>query len=162
MNKNKSIVENTIGRYVLGVINKRTLSVVVYYTLVVLTLCSCAFFIYCLSVRDVAMWAKVVYFIWTGLVAATVVYDIVCTTARHGKEVCGFMVYILSLLAIGMAVILYFMNAGVNGLADNFFNMFISVSIVSIMTTGYMIATWCVGEAVCEHKSAEISIEQRK
>lgn len=162
MYKISLIEENTTGRYILSVINKRTLSIIVYYTLAVLALCSCAFFIYCLSVRGLVMWARIVYFIWAGLVAAAVIYDIICTGAKHNKETTGLMIYVLSVLAVIMAIILYFLNSGVNGLAENFFNMFLSVSIVSLMTTGFMIATWCVGEAVCEHRSAEIKIDERR
>ena len=162
MNKLFLIEKNINGRCVLTLLNKRTLSIIVYYTLAILALCSCAFFIYCLSVRGLVMWARVIYFIWSAAVAGVIVFDIFCTSSRQGKEITGFIVYILSLLAIGMAVILYFMNSGATGLAESFFNMFLSVSIISLMTTGYMIATWCVGEAVCEHQSAEISIEQKK
>ena len=59
--------------------NKSMLSIIVYYTLAILTLLCSAFFIYCLSIRDVAMWAKVVYFIWVGLVIGVTIFDVICS-----------------------------------------------------------------------------------
>ena len=126
--------------------SKRMMALVVYYTLVVLTLASSAFFIYALTVKDVAMWAKVIYYIWIALVIGVVIFDVICTTNRDSKLISGVIVYILSLLAVIMSCILYFVNTGVDGVATDFFNLFLSISIVTLMTSGYLIATWCVGE----------------
>ena len=146
----------------MSVFNKRNLSTVVYYTLAILTLAMSAFFIYCLSVKDVALWAKVVYFIWIGLVIGVTIFDVICTSSGEGKTVAGFIIYILSLLAVAMACILYFMNTGLQGLATEFFNLFISVSLISLFTTGFMIATWCVGESKIEHRTSTEKISQSK
>ena len=145
----------------MSVQNKRMLSTIVYYTLAILALASAGFFIYCLIIRDVVMWAKVIYFIWSGLVIGVVIFDILCTSTGEAKTVAGLIIYILSVLAVIMSVILYFANAGANGLATDFFNIFLSVSLISLMTTGYMIATWCVGESLVEHITAETEIENR-
>ena len=145
----------------MSVQNKRMLSTIVYYTLAILALASAGFFIYCLIIRDVVMWAKVIYFIWSGLVIGVVIFDILCTSTGEAKTVAGLIIYILSVLAVIMSVILYFVNAGANGLATDFFNLFLSVSLISLMTTGYMIATWCVGESLVEHKTAEEKIDER-
>ncbi len=125
--------------------NKRMLSTVVYYTLAILTVIFAGFFGYALIVRDVAMWAKVVYFIWIAIVVGAVIFDIICTSNKEGKTMVGFVVYIASILAIIMAAILYFINATRTGIVLNFFNLFISVSLLSLITTGFLIATWCVG-----------------
>lgn len=146
----------------MSVFNKRNLSTVVYYTLVILTLAMSAFFIYCLSVKDVAMWAKVVYFIWIGVVIGVTIFDVICTSSGEGKTIAGFIVYILSLLAVAMACILYFTNTGMEGLATEYFNLFVSVSLISLFTTGFMIATWCVGENRIEHKTSTESISEKK
>lgn len=130
--------------------SKRTSDMVIYYTLAILALASSAFFIYVLSVRDVVLWAKIVYYVWTGFVIGVIIFDIICTNTREGKRISGMIVYVLSVLAVIMAIILYFLNSGAAGLATDFFNLFISVSIVSLMTTGYMIATWFAGRAITE------------
>ena len=145
----------------MSVRNKRMLSNIVYYTLAILTLCSVAFFLYCLTVRGVAMWAKVVYYIWSGAVVGIVIFDIICTNSREAKTVSGLVIYILSVAAVLMACILYFVNSGFGALASDLFMMFISVSILSLMTTGYLIATWCVGESLVEHAVSEDEIKAR-
>ncbi len=145
----------------MSVYGKKILSIIVYYTLAVLTLASAGFFIYVLANRDVALWAKVIYFIWVGILIAEVIFDIICTSTREAKLISGLIVYILSILAVLMACLLYFTNSGATGLATEFFNLFLSVSLISLMTTGYLIAQWCVGEALDEHASAGDKIEKR-
>ena len=90
----------------MSVQNKRMLSTIVYYTLAILALASAGFFIYCLIIRDVVMWAKVIYFIWSGLVIGVVIFDILCTSTGEAKTVAGLIIYILSVLAVIMSVIL--------------------------------------------------------
>ena len=145
----------------MSVNSKKGLSTIVYYTLAVLALLSAGFFIYCLMVKDVVMWAKVVYFVWAGLVIGAIIFDVICNGRGEGKIVSGFIIYVLSLLAVVMACILYFLNSGATGLADSFFNLFISISLISLMATGFMIATWCVGESMVEHETAESEIARR-
>lgn len=144
----------------MSVSNKKLLSTIVYYTLIVLSILNAGFFIYALMVKDVAMWAKVIYIIWSVVVIAVAIYDVICTRARSSKFVSGLIIYVLSILAVVMACILYFINSGVDGLATDFYNIFLSVSILSLMTTGYLIASWCVGEAKVEHDSATDELDK--
>lgn len=145
----------------MSVHNKKILSIAVYYTLAGLALLSGGFFLYCLIVKDVALWAKIIYFIWIGFVLGAVIFDIICTSIGEAKVISGWIIYILSVLSVVMASILYFVNSGATGLATDFFNLFISISFVSLMTSGYMIATWSVGEALVEHTSAEDEIQRK-
>ena len=147
----------------MSVENKRMLSTIVYYTLAIMTVIFAGFFGFALIVRDLAMWAKVVYFIWIAVVVGAVIFDIICTSNNEGKTLVGLVVYVLSILAVLMAAILYFINTSKTGLVLNFFNIFISVSLLSLITTGFLIATWCVGEKIVEHRSAakEIKTQQK-
>ena len=142
----------------MSVNGKRILSSITYYTLAVLTLLASAFFIYCLSVKGVAMWARIIYYVWTAVVIGVTIFDVICTNAGEGKFVSGLIVYVLSILAVVMACILYFVNSGMEGLATDFFNLFISVSMISLLTTGFMIATWAVGENRVEHSTTKIEL----
>lgn len=126
--------------------SRKSLSTIVYYTLAIMTIVFAGFFAYALIIRDLAMWAKVVYFIWIAAVIGAVVFDMICTNNRDGKTMVGWVVYILSILAVAMAGILYFMNVTKTGIVLDFFNLFLSVSLLSLITTGFLIATWCVGE----------------
>lgn len=147
----------------MSVENKRMLSTIVYYTLAIMTVIFAGFFGYALIVKNVAMWAKVVYFIWIAVVIGTVIFDIICTSNNEGKTMVGLVVYVLSILAVIMAGILYFINVTRTGLVLNFFNLFLSVSLLSLITTGFLIATWCVGEKIVEHRTAakEIGAQQK-
>ena len=84
-----------------------------------------------------------------------VIFDFICTRSGEGKFVSGLLVYVLSVLSVAMACILYFVNSGFMPLSADFFTVFISVSIVSLMVSGYLIATWCVGESLVEHATAQ-------
>ena len=130
--------------------DKKSLSGVVYYTLAILTLCFCGFFIYALIVRDAALWLKIIYFIWTGLVICNVIYDIMATRVNNGKTWSGWAVYVLSLAAVVVAIVVYFINTTRTGLATDFFNLYLSVSMISLLTTGLLIATWSVGEGIVD------------
>lgn len=142
----------------MSVKSKRILSSITYYTLAFLTLVLSAFFIFCLSVKDVAMWARVIYYAWTAVVIGVTVFDIICTNSGEGKFISGLIVYVLSILAFAMTCILYFLNTGMNGIAVEFFNLFISISIISLITTGLLIATWVVGENRVEQSTTEIEL----
>ena len=142
----------------MSVNSKKQLSQLVYYTLICLTLAMSAFFIYCLAVKDVALWAKIIYFVWIGLVIGVTIFDVVCTSTSEGKKVSGLIIYVLSILAVVMAGLLYFLNVGPEGLATEFLSLFISISLISLMTTGYMIASWCVGESLVEYANVDEEI----
>ena len=146
----------------MSVENKRKLSTIVYYTLAIMTVIFAGFFGYALIVRDVAMWAKVIYFIWIAVVIGAVIFDIICTGNNEGKTLVGLVVYVLSILAVAMAGILYFMNVTRTGIVLNFFNLFLSVSLLSLITTGFLIATWCVGEKLVQNRTSAKEIEAQK
>ena len=146
----------------MNIFNKKVLAIIVYYTLIVLAFASAGFFVFCLAVKDVALWAKVIYYIWTGLVVGVLIFDIICTSSHEGKTVSGLIIYVLSVLAVIMACILYVLNSGRTGLATSFFNLFVSVSLISLMTTGYMIASWCVGESIVEHATAQDEMQTKR
>ena len=142
--------------------NKKMMSIVVYYTLAILTLVSAGFFIYALVVKDVALWAEIIYFVWSGIVIGTVIYDLYCTSTGENKRITAWLVYILSILAVAMACILYFLNTTSTGLLADFLPLFTSISILSLMTSGYLIATWCVGESLVEHNVSERELNDRQ
>ena len=146
----------------MSVSNKKMISTIVYFTLAVLSLLSAAFFIYTISVREVVAWARVIYYVWAALVILTIILDIMFSRSGENKVVTGIAVYVISLLALAMTCILYFVNSGFTMLLTEMFILFTSVSFVSLLVTGFMIATWVVGEAMVEHATADKQIEERK
>ena len=91
----------------MSVESKRKLSTICYYTLAILTFAVSCLSGYALIIRSVTMWAKVVYFIWLAVVLGTVVFDVICTHNNQGKEITGLIIYVLSILSIIVAAILY-------------------------------------------------------
>ncbi len=152
------LAHNTHRGGCMSVNSKRKLSAIVYYTLAGLALIMAGFFTYCLIVKDVVMWAKVIYFIWIGFVVGVIIFDIIGTSTGEGKMISGLIIYVLSILSVVMAGILYFINVGPVGLATEFFDLFISIAFVSLITSGFLIATWCVGESLVEHVTADREI----
>ena len=142
----------------MSVDRKRILSQIVYFTLAILAVLSSIFFVSALVKSTVPAWARVVYYIWIGLMIGAVIFDVVCTKTHEGKFISGLIIYVLSILSIIVPVVLYFMNTGDMGLLPDFFNVFITVSLISFTTVGFTIATWVVGESLVEHETAEIAI----
>ena len=89
------------------------------------------------------------------------IFDIICTNSREAKTVSGLVVYILSIAAVIMSCILYFYNFGFTAPPTDLFLMFSSVTFVSFLVAGFLIATWGVGESVVEHATAEEEIKER-
>ena len=76
------------------------------------------------------------------------------------------LIIVLALfIVIGIVVtaILYLTNAGFTaGLTSVFMPVFTGIAAIILSTTIYMIATFIVGEAVVEHKSALKSIKDKQ
>ncbi len=142
--------------------SKKILAIVVYFTLAVLAVASAGFFIFALVAKTLPMWAKVIYYIWSGLVIGAVVFDVICTMTGEGKYISGFIIYVLSVLCVIMSIILYLTNASRTGLNADFTWLYLASSLISYATTGYMIATWCVGQSEVEHVSSLNKIAERK
>ena len=125
--------------------NKRTLGIVLYYTLAVMAVLTSGFFVFTLILNDLSMWAKVIYFVWVAGVVACILFDFVLTNNRENKHITGWITYVLSLLSVAMLVILFAMNSGFKNLADLKL-LSSAVSIIPIIISGFLIAMWCVGD----------------
>ena len=146
----------------MSVKSKKILSIIVYYTLAVLALSGAGFFVWTTIAQALPMWAKIIYYVWSGLVIGAVIFDIICTSTGEAKQVSGLIIYVLSVLAVLMSMILYLVNTTRTGLVGGFFNIYLSTVLISLITTGYMIATWCVGESGVEHATAEDELNKKK
>ena len=142
---------------------KKVLSIITYYTLLGIATLMAAFAILFVVNRAIPTWAKVLYTIWSCLVIGTLIFDIICTTTRRMKFISGIMVYVLSIVSIVVTAILYLTNASLTaGLTAVFMPVFTGAAAIILSTTVYMIATFIVGEAVVEHKSALKSIKDKQ
>ena len=142
---------------------KKVLSIIAYYTLFSIAVLMASFAILYVINRAMPMWAKVLYTLWACTVIGTLVFDIICTTTRRMKFISGIIVYVLSIASVIVTAILYLTNAGLTaGLTTVFMPVFTGVAAIILSTTIYMIATFIVGEAVVEHKSALKSIKDKQ
>jgi len=146
----------------MSVSKKKLLSQICYYTLAILAVLSSVFFLTALSKSAIPGWARVVYYIWIALIIGSVIFDVVCTRTHEGKFLSGIIIYVLSILSVIVPIVLYYMNTGDMGILPDFFNVFITVSLISFMNVGLTIATWVVGESMVEHETAEVEIARRE
>lgn len=142
---------------------KKILSVITYYTLFGIAVLMATLAILFIVNRALPMWAKVLYVIWSCAVIGTLIFDIICTTTRRMKFISGLIVYVLSIVSVVVTVILYLVSSSLTaGLTAVFMPIFAGTAAVIISTTIYMIATYIVGEAVAEHKSALKSVKEKQ
>lgn len=146
----------------MSIFNKKVLAIVVYYTLVALAILAGGFFVFALIINTLPMWAKIIYYVWVGLLIGAVVFDIICTSTHQAKTISGAIVYVLSIMAVGMTMLLYCLNATTVGLEPTFYSTYLATSIISLITTGYLIACWVVGESIVEHSTAGKEIELKE
>lgn len=141
---------------------KKILSVITYYTLVSIALIMAGLTILYVLNREIPVWAKVIYVIWSCGVVGTIIYDIICTSLRQMKFISGLIVYSLSIASVIVTTILYLtQNTGLKlGLTTLFAPTFIGIASMVLSTTIYMIACFIVGEAIAEHSSALKSINK--
>lgn len=163
MNKN-TIFTNTScikqgGR--MEIKEKRILSIICFYTLITLTILMAGGFIVAMAIRTFPLWAKVVYITWAGLVIATVIFDIVCTATNSMKMISGLIIYILTILAIAMSVIVYLVYTTRNGLATDINFVYILAVAMSYATSLFMIAEFITGENLIEHNTSAKSLRQK-
>lgn len=140
---------------------KRILSVITYYTLVGLAIALAVGFIFAMSLRTFPLWAKIVYLAWAGCVIGAVIFDIVCTANNRMKFISGLIVYVLSLLAVAMAVIVYLIYTTRTGLAMDIAGIFTLSAALSFLVTLFMIAEFIVGESLIEHNTSAKELKQR-
>ena len=142
---------------------KKILSIITYYTLFGIAILMAAMSILFVINRALPLWAKVLYVLWSCVVIGTLIFDVVCTSTKRMKFISGILVYVLSIVSIIVTAILYLTRAGLaTGLTTTFMPIYTGVAALILSTSIYMIATFVVGEAVVEHKSALKSIKQKQ
>lgn len=140
---------------------KRILSVLTYYTLIGLALALTVGFIFALSFRTFPMWAKIIYYIWAGVVIGTIIFDIVCTANNRMKFVSGLIIYILSVCAVAVSVLVYLIYTTRAGLPIDISGIFTLTVALSYAVTLFMIAEYIVGESLIEHNTSAKELKER-
>lgn len=140
---------------------KKLLLIITYYTLIGLAIIMAGGFVLALAFRAYPFWAKIIYYIWAGVVIATIIFDIVCTATNRMKFISGMIIYVLSLSAIAMSVIIYLVNTTRTGLGTDLGPVFNLVTALSYATTLFMIAEYIVGEFLIDSDVASAERQRR-
>ena len=90
---------------------KKTLLTMTYYTLIGGMVALEIFFMITLAGASLAMWERVVYYILAIALVVAVVYDIICTIMHRQKYIAGFVLYVITIVAVVMSLIVFALNS---------------------------------------------------
>ena len=126
--------------------HKRILQSMLYYSMLALTIILSVFFMITLSMKDTMLYARIIYYIWTGVLVASLIFDIVCTIMHKNKFVVGLILFVFAVLWLVMAIIVYFnLSTGAMLVAANM-GLFNRLVVLSFILTGMSIFTFITGE----------------
>ena len=134
----------------MDVSNKKTLLIIAYWSMVVLTIAFSVLFLVVMPYMQVAMYQRVVYYIWTILLMITVLSDVVATKIKNYKFIVALVIGGLAFLCLLVGVIVY---AGMSiGWAIPYyaFGRFLTVVGFSVILTIMTIVTSVIGETMIE------------
>lgn len=126
--------------------HKKILQNMLYYSVLALTIIASVFFMVTLAMRDTMMYARVIFYIWTGVLVATLIFDIVCTVMHKNKFIVGLILFVLAVCWLVMAIIVYFnLSTGAMLVAANM-GLFNRLVVYSFILTIMGITTFIIGE----------------
>ena len=134
----------------MDVSNKKTLLIIAYWSMVVLTIAFSVLFLVVMPYMQVAMYQRVVYYIWTILLMLTILSDVVATKLKNYKFIVALVIGGLAFLCLLVGIIVY---AGMSiGWAIPYyaFGRFLTVVGFSVILIIMTIVTSVVGEAMIE------------
>lgn len=141
--------------------NKKTLLMVVYYTLIALVVINGGCFVYTLVMNDLEMWAKAIYFVWIAAMFGCVLFDIILLNNKEQKYLTGWIVYILSLLSLAMLAIIAIVRLGFTNLT-NVELITSSVALIPVVISGFLIPMWFAGEKLNKSERTTTQISENK
>ena len=89
---------------------KRLFLNMAYYSLIGITILFCTTFVFRVIYSAMPLYIKIIYYVWTGALVLTIIYDLICTYNRGMKYISGLILYILAILSIIMAIDVFFMQ----------------------------------------------------
>lgn len=132
---------------------KRVLLQMVYYTLIGLLLAVSVTFMIFLAISDIMLYSKIGYFILTSLFVLLMVFDIICTNINKMKFISGLILYVLTVLTIVMAFVVYAMNTTNGLIPTDTVNVFITLIAMSFGIAVIDILIFSVGEKFVEYNT---------
>lgn len=135
---------------------KRILLNIAYFATEMLTMIFCVLFMITMTMRGVATYQQVVYYIWSILLILTIVLDIIALKIHSLKFIVGLIIAGIALLCLVMGVIVYAgMNTG--GVIPYFAGeRFAIVIAFSVALTILSIVVFCIGQYLIELKNSNV------
>jgi hypothetical protein len=134
---------------------KKILLNMVYYTVCALLLATGVTFMIFLALSDTRTILKVGYFILTTLFVLLMLFDIICTNLTHMKFVSGLVLYVLTIVTIVMAFIVYGTWSTRGMIAVDLVNMFSTLTSMSFILAILNIIIFCVGQKIVEYRTTK-------
>ena len=135
---------------------KRILLNIAYFATEMLVMIFCVLFMITMTMRGVATYQQVVYYIWSILLILTIVLDIIALKIHSLKFIVGLIIASIALLCLVMGVIVYAgMNTG--GVIPYFAGeRFAIVIAFSVALTILSIVVFCIGQHLIEQKNSNV------
>ncbi len=132
---------------------KKVLLTIVYYTLIALNLAIAITFMVFLSVSGASLFSVIGYYILTSLFVLLMIYDIICTNVKRMKFVSGLILYVLCVLTVVMAFVVYALTV-VNGIVPaGIANIFTALITLSLAIAVIDIVIFSVGQKLIEFET---------
>lgn len=126
--------------------NKKALLNIAYYGTIVITIALAIVFMISMTMRDVALYQQIVYYIWSIILILTIIFDIFAVTKNDFKFLIGLIIVGLAFLCLVMGIIVY-ASMSVDWLIPYFaMGRFAIVIGFSVILTILAIVIFCTGE----------------
>lgn len=134
--------------------NKKMLINIAYVGTVLLTIAFSVLFMVAMTLKGVATYQQVIYYIWTILLILTMVLDVMANKSGNLKYIVGLIISGLAFLCLVVGIIV-FAGMSVNGSIPYFAGeKFAIVIAFSVALTILSIVAFCVGQKMIEIKQS--------
>ena len=89
---------------------KRSLLNMAYYSLIGVSLIFSILFILRTSFSTLPFYIQIIYYIWSVALIINLIFDVYCTMKHRMKYISGLIFFVLSLLCVVMAIIVFFVQ----------------------------------------------------
>ena len=89
---------------------KRSLLTMAYYSLIGVSIIFSILFILRTSFSTLPIYIQIIYYIWSVALIVSLIFDVYCTMKHRMKYYSGLAFFVLSLLCVVMAIIVFFVQ----------------------------------------------------
>ena len=132
--------------------NKKALLQIAYYGTTILAIVVSIVFMIAMGMNEVALYQKIVYYIWAIVLILTLVVDVIATMKHDFKFLTGLVIAGLAFLCLVMGIIVY-ASFSVEWTIPFFaLGRFFTLVGFSVVLTILAIVAFCTGEKLINHE----------